>query len=178
MQIKCGIITLKKVKLMLVNIFLFTISSCSSISVYDEAKYWTQFQTEVINQQTLFITFSLPPGARVINVPPSVIENPTRLEYVLASTGYFHLDRTFAEIYLTVILYNVNKYFEKDLVQLSSKLSKDHNIISHNSNLAWHENQGELIPLKDRSVLYRIGYSIGLNANQKLNNKFEAAYLM
>ena len=136
MQIKCGIITLKKVKLMLVNIFLFTISSCSSISVYDEAKYWTQFQTEVINQQTLFINFSLPPGAKVINVPPRDITQATRLDYLLVSADYFHLDRTFAEIYLAVILYNVSRYGEKDLVQLSSELSMDHNVISHNSNLA------------------------------------------
>jgi len=178
MQTKCVIFTFSKLHFMLTIIISLILTSCSSLSIYDESKYWTQFTTEVITQETLFITFSLPPGAKVINVPPRIIKNPTRLEYSIVSTGYFHLDRTFAEIYLTVILYNVSKYFEKDLVRLSSKLFKDHNIISHNSNLAWHKNQGGVTRLKDRSVLYRVGYSTGPNADQKLNNKVEDAYLM
>jgi len=59
---------------------LLTLTSCSSVSIYNESKYWTQFKTEVITQESLFITFSLPPGAKVINVPPRIIKNPTHLE--------------------------------------------------------------------------------------------------
>jgi len=34
------------IKFMAVSVLLLILTSCSSLSIYDEAKYWTQFQSE------------------------------------------------------------------------------------------------------------------------------------
>jgi len=178
MVTKLVIFTLFFVRFMFTSIFILSVNSCASISIYTDLEYWTHLQTEVTDKQTLFINFPIPPGAKIINVPPRAISHPKKLESLLLSANYFYVDKIFADVYLTVVLYNVTKYGGINLIKLSRKLYADHNIVSHNKSSAWFKNQGEITQLENKSVLFRRGYSTGPNEDQKLNNQVEDAYLL
>jgi len=161
----------------LVLVSLIFVLSCSNTPPQEDVKNWTQFKTRIEHTSITYLTFALPPGAEIIKAPNSVLELNRQSEYSILTAGYPYFTKALHDIHLAVVLYRIAPRKSDDLVDLSESLSKDINIMSHNNDLSWHKNAGQIIQVNNVTWLHREGFSTGPNNDQKLDVKNEDAYL-